>query len=531
MILSTAEGFDGRYKEISASEIRNRIQIGEPLEYDHVIIKGEINLSQLNLPGKSTIISSPVRINDSIIEDAANFNNIIFNKSVNFNGSYFNNTADFDYSKFNDTADFGFSKFKRTARFYGAHFEGSAHFLHANFDGVAYFELSEFNNTADFGFSNFTRSARFSSSYFKGNGQFLRANFSGTADFGSSKFNSTANFLNSHFEGIASFRGANFCDTANFEGSDFNNIASFRIVSFDRNAKFARSQFKSTADFDSTNFTGAADFGLSKYYSDATFNRSIFMKDAIFASLIFYKNAHFSNSKFNSNATFRSSIFTKRIFSIGDDAFVFGNLELDGASIDSIDKFIRWNNIGHLKYDAQIYDVFLNSYKKWKLFNDFNDCYYAFRLELMESEKNIDGKLLSNMQWFLYGFGVKPLYPLGLSIAIILICGIIFFILNGIQKRDKPNIIYTDTYKKKSKTFYNSIYDTLNKKRDIDILTAVLISATFFSSGAINIFSTTPNDLSLVGISRYIAVFERFCGWAFFAIFLASLGIINSRMI
>ena len=37
-------------REIPASDILDKIQKGEPVEYDHVRIKGELDLSKLDLP-------------------------------------------------------------------------------------------------------------------------------------------------------------------------------------------------------------------------------------------------------------------------------------------------------------------------------------------------------------------------------------------------------------------------------------------------------------------------------------------------
>jgi hypothetical protein len=53
--------------EIPASEILDKIQKGENIEYDHVIIKGDIDISKLNLPKdeENFIISSEIKIKNS----------------------------------------------------------------------------------------------------------------------------------------------------------------------------------------------------------------------------------------------------------------------------------------------------------------------------------------------------------------------------------------------------------------------------------------------------------------------------------
>jgi len=114
---------------VPAQEILDKIESGLPVEYDHVIIKGDLDLSKLDLPRRQvnrtsyeirwlglsenmTLVSYPIRINDSTIEGKVYFNNTIFDNSVNFMSSDFNGTAYFMASAFNGS-DFSEAKFNK----------------------------------------------------------------------------------------------------------------------------------------------------------------------------------------------------------------------------------------------------------------------------------------------------------------------------------------------------------------------------------------------------------------------------------
>jgi len=180
-----------------------------------------------------------------------------------------------------------------------------------------------------------------------------------------------------------------------------------------------------------------------------------------------------------------------------------------------------------LAFNIRIYNIFFDNYKKWRLFEDYSNCYYTFRTELLSREPMGLKKILDYFQWILNGFGMKPIFPIIWSIGIILIAGAIFYITNGIQRsneKNTPNIVYIPGYQIPRKPLKDRISHIISQKRTISFGESMLFSATYFSSGANSIISTTPIDLSPIGISRYIAVLERLLGWFFFALFLAALG-------
>ena len=97
---------------VPAQEILDKIERGEPVEYDHVIVEGDLDLCNLDLPKRhvnrtrdeiefyglsenATLVSSPIRLNDSNINGNISFGNAIIGNLVGFSGSAFNGTADF----------------------------------------------------------------------------------------------------------------------------------------------------------------------------------------------------------------------------------------------------------------------------------------------------------------------------------------------------------------------------------------------------------------------------------------------------
>jgi hypothetical protein len=91
-------------REIPSSEILDKIQRGEPVEYDHVRIMGDLDLSKLDLPTEyvarteyqikiltlpeeSKVISSSIKITDSKFDAKVNFGNNLFRNLITFDNT------------------------------------------------------------------------------------------------------------------------------------------------------------------------------------------------------------------------------------------------------------------------------------------------------------------------------------------------------------------------------------------------------------------------------------------------------------
>jgi uncharacterized protein YjbI with pentapeptide repeats len=251
-------------KEVPAEEIIAKIKMGEPVEYDHVFIRGRFETSNLNLPKENDkfIISSSVKITNSCVNCRIFLNNILFSGAVDFSGSQFSGDVVFILSQFKGDALFIDSRFCRGVHFTEAQFFGTAYFLNAQFIEGAYFSGSHFSGNALFLESQFSGTANFSESLFRGRAVFGGAQFRGDATFYKSLFKGTACFGGAQFGGKVDFLDARFGGDADFSESQFNGTAYFWAVQFDGDADFSASQFMGDALFESANFIKTGSFTL-----------------------------------------------------------------------------------------------------------------------------------------------------------------------------------------------------------------------------------------------------------------------------
>jgi hypothetical protein len=219
---------EAKMTEINASEILDKIRKGEPVKYDHVIIKGELELGKLNLPKRLinrtdieinslgfeyeiTIITSIIKITNSEIQGISNFSDAAFDQEIDFSGSRFNKEADFRGSRFNGPTDFSWSQFSEYALFGGSQFFGGA-----------IFEGCQFNEWADFMGFRTRGGAEFHGCQFNKKADFLRSRFTGyIADFSESKFSGHTIFRYSMFADDALFGRCAFNGDTDFSGSQF----------------------------------------------------------------------------------------------------------------------------------------------------------------------------------------------------------------------------------------------------------------------------------------------------------------------
>ena len=75
---------------IKAEEIHKKIEEGKPVEYENVIIYGDLDLHRLDLPlnkNKRKIINSIIKIEYSVIKGNVFFDHAAFSGLVDFDGT------------------------------------------------------------------------------------------------------------------------------------------------------------------------------------------------------------------------------------------------------------------------------------------------------------------------------------------------------------------------------------------------------------------------------------------------------------
>ena len=376
-------------KVIQVNEVLDRIRMGQPIEYDHVLIKGNLSLSLLGLPtGKrknvyktvsiydspsykenATLFLSLININDSIIEGNVDLRNTIFTKSVNFKNTRFNNTADFAWSQFNGTADFTRSQFNENASFNGCQFNSDAHFEYIIFTRLAIFWDTKFDSSAYFSKSQFNSPAFFSGSQFCGDTRFRYSQFKEDIEIGDSQF-----------DGITDFIGAQFKSDAYLGESQFSGDAYFRDSQFNGDSNWVGSQFIKAADFTSTEFNG---------------------------------NTHFGGSKF------------------------YGYLDLTKTKFNSID--IYWPHVNRLICnDGPTYLMLIKNYRDLEQFDIADDIYYQYRHWRQDQKPWSDiSKYIDILGLYTCGYGVRVNHTISLGICVSIIFSLIYFLINSNKKLHK----------------------------------------------------------------------------------------------
>jgi hypothetical protein len=93
---------------------------------------------------------------------------------------------------------------------------------------------------------------------------------------------------------------------------------------------------------------------------------------------------------------------------------------------------------------------------------------------------------------------MQPWQPLAWSVLSIVVAGLFFWRSKTIRRKDAES---------KAVSFWE----------------ALLLGATYFTSGASNIISAMPEEFAPAGSARYVIVLLRLSGWVFLALFLTSL--------
>jgi hypothetical protein len=226
-------------REIPSSEILDKIENGDKIDYDDVTINGDLDLSRISLPlthitkssfelgfpdlsENARIIESPIIIRNSKINGDINFNDTIFKKSTNFLNTRIRGKSYFIDTQFDEYTTFAFIKFENDTYFDGANF-------------FAY---------TDFGKSQFFKNASFRYSQFKGDLDIERAKFLGDLYFNDSDFIGYADFADTLFFNYTCFEGCNFRDDVGFEGCSFYQDINFSRAKFDRYVYFNNANIK-----------------------------------------------------------------------------------------------------------------------------------------------------------------------------------------------------------------------------------------------------------------------------------------------
>ena len=478
-------GFDG-IKEISAKEILGKIERGEPVEYNGVIIKGDPGLNNLLLEGdEKFLIKFPIKIINSYIDCILNFSKANFKGSFNFQSTVFGRNVKFNECRFSEDFNFIGSQFNENSEFVSSQFDGNISFNGSQFDGDVKFAESIFLGNSDFTGSHFNGNSAFSGSEFRKDANFKDCRFRKDANFIRSQFRENANFRDSWFEEHLNFRNTDFGGDVSFRESQLGKFAYFFESYFGGSANFFASLFAGKSDFFGSQFKGNANFRDSQFIGDVSFKESQFSKDANFRKATFGGDTNFEGCQFGQDALFEKAKFEK-----------IGGLYLTRSRFQKL--YLRYQCIrGALSYNDEAYLSLVENYKKIGWLEDADECYYCYRTKHQIGDPI--RRLFDLAARYSYGYGTKPERPLVISASIILISSFIF-----LHSTDYIVMMQTN----KTMSFGDALF----------------FSAITFTSGASQLINASSANFSTEGYLVYVFTLERLLGWIFFVLFLASIG-------
>ena len=542
---------------IQASEILAKIERGEDVEYDGVIIEGDLDITGLELPTEHTdrteddiryvlpdgskLISSLITITKTEIRGDVNFGNASFQEQITFRGTKFGGGADFRGTEFLRNVDFGGAeftgksaefwevKFANNADFGGVLFGEGAYFVRAKFGGYAIFLLAEFGREAFFAETRFTgREANFQGAKFCGHTYFDSVEFSGKeTNFLRVKFDDNANFEGAKFaSGNANFEGAEFAGgNANFVEAKFTGgDADFEGAEFTGgNADFWKAEFSGHVNFRGAKFTGGgADFGGAEFTGgDADFWKAEFGGYAVFVGAKFTGgDADFSGAKFVGHVGFEGAKFTS-----GDAYFIDATFDkglcLDFLKYDTL--YITWDSIkDKLNYSGHVYLALIKNFKVIGRFSDADDCYYAYRKasqneKIWYSQKRFNfSKLLDWIGLVSCGYVVRLgtifLWVLGSVLGFTLLYNLVPESRGGIAESGLSTVTMEAVNKSTLLFTFSS---------DDGAVSPSFWECLYFSFTALT--GGTPDGLHPVGLCKYAVMIEGVLGYLFLALFVVVL--------
>jgi uncharacterized protein YjbI with pentapeptide repeats len=434
------------FKEIHSKEILNKIKMNQPVEYDHVIIKENLDLDILDLPFayfnqslkssdkvenyandgdsfpyyrgstadvvysgsahcsraqkiKARFISSKINISNSIIEGDIDFSNTVFLNPISFENTHIMGNITFDNKKCSYQSIF---------------------MDEVNFSG------SQFNGTADFDGSYFNKTANFEKSIFKESAHFCDSMFKNRTIFYNSSFISDCYFFGSEFCRNAIFGKSKFCNSVDFDNCIFSGYADFREAEFEGKATF-NSNFTKKTDFSDATFNGGAYFLNSEFYDDVRFSYTRHYRPAYFAKSKFIKSVDFNGSTFNQGIDFRDSKFKGDLYL--NDVEIRGFINLTKVKYNILN--INWPDDIQLVCDnGPTYLDLIKNFRNLERFEIADNIYFQYRdwkknqRTWLQREKYIDILAL-----YTCGYGVKIGYTIYLGTFLMLAFASIYFLI------------------------------------------------------------------------------------------------------
>ncbi|GEM_PF-359520 len=509
---------------VLADDILAAIERGDPVDYDGVIVVGDLDIGALDLKTYDNVVYKYGKLKGlddiaKVVESAINITNSDILGTVYFNNARFNKTVVFEKNSFQQDVYFVGSRFMADSKFKGAKFGGISRFGCACFEGEADFQEAQFNNSAYFWNCTFEKMANFFNAEFNDvsfgdyveqpNEEYIPGFWMGPVGYEyPSGWHMLSTLGDTIFYKEAFFTNVQFKGTTEFTNAKFYSICYFDLAYFDKDVNFMGTRFGESG-FDDAHFNGNVDFSGSQFHGWTHFENAQFNKIAKFYNASFIQTANFRNAYFSDNRNFitdfekarfyKNVTFVETKFSqiaYFENASFYDYLDLTGSRIDQF--VITWNLIkNQLICDDAVYLSLTKSFETLGQFDDADDCYYKYRLESQKHKPIGISKISDWISRLSYGYGVRPENTIFSSFVIIGLFGIILWRGGGIQR---------------------STYPCQSKSQNISVADALYFSTlTFVSQPPYN---WGPREGSRW---KYMVMVENILGWIFLTLFVIAL--------
>ena len=241
--------------------------------------------------------------------------------------------------------------------------------------------------------------------------------------------NRWANFSEAVFRGVAEFRGCEFGVAVGFWKATFKEDAYFHRATFAQDAHFPETAFHAKAIFREARFNADAEFGEAQFKSYTDFSGASFGASAAFGGVTFGSEADFKRATFQSKAFFPGVRAASSVtFSLpGEKPRPFQCPEAEESA----------------------YRLAKKSAQQTGDYRRAGDYHYAEQCAInCQQRKGITARPWTLRFWWgeksavraypeyvfgrgVFGYGEKPLRPLGAGAAVIVVCALVYWLFSG----------------------------------------------------------------------------------------------------
>ncbi len=386
---------------MSAAEFVRRVQAGETIDEQNLIVSGDVNL------GSVGTVTRPIRCLNCDFRGRFDAPDVIFDRIVVLSGAHFFGQLDLRGAEFKDRFIV-----RRSSR--ASMFDQFSLFSFATFDDTAAFDESTFKIEGNFTSARFLGDASFAETNFLQHARFNQTAFGGQALFTSSGVGGHTRSpgpcgapVNGTVRGQSIFTRAVFAGVADFRQRCFGGLADFSGATFESRANFSLATFASGARFDDTGFQGDGQFLATRFrqpfsFARASASRSMDFEDAVFAQDATFEGMAVSGSLSVDGSTFRGRVDLDRI--------IAGSLMMDVASV---------GRVTGVDTRARVLAMIETSDRIRGDLHSANDARY--QLLSLENQRSSGAKRWIDAVFYraVAGYLVRPLHPL-IAFAILL---------------------------------------------------------------------------------------------------------------